>query len=71
MGAKPDEALKRSNGWRRLRQAVQILALLLFLYLLLGTARGGTTFLPHNLFLRLDPLAGISAMLAGRRWAHS
>jgi MauM/NapG family ferredoxin protein len=68
MGAKPDEALKRSNGWRRLRQAVQILALLLFLYLLLGTARGGTTFLPHNLFLRLDPLAGISAMLAGRSW---
>jgi MauM/NapG family ferredoxin protein len=68
MGAKPDEALKRSNGWRRLRQAVQILALLLFLYLLLGAHEGDTAFLPRDLFFRLDPLAGISAMLASRSW---
>lgn len=56
------------NAWRRIRQAVQILAVLLFLYLLLGTRQGLPTFVPHDLFFRLDPLAGIAAMLAGRRW---
>lgn len=56
------------RAWRRLRRAVQILALVLFLYLLLGTTKGGSTFLPHDLFFRLDPLIGISAMLAGREW---
>ena len=57
--------------WRRVRQGVQLLALLLFLYLLLGTRQGGATFLPHDLFFRLDPLAGLTAMLAGRRWMAS
>lgn len=57
-----------AKNWRRIRQAVQILALLLFLYLVLGTRQGLPTFLPHDLFFRLDPLAGIAAMLAGRRW---
>lgn len=56
------------NAWRRVRQTVQILAVLLFLYLLLGTRQGLPTFLPHDLFFRLDPLAGLAAMLAGRRW---
>ncbi|MFC1893118.1 hypothetical protein ACFLYR_03665 [Chloroflexota bacterium] len=56
---------KDSKTWRRLRQAVQILALLLFLYLMLGTRQDGTTILPHDLFFRLDPLAGIAAMVAG------
>ena len=51
-----------------MRQAVQVLALLLFLYLLLGTIQSGTTVLPHDLFFRLDPLAGISAMIASRSW---
>ena len=62
------EFVRRSKKWRRLRQAVQLLALLLFLYLLLGTLQDSTTFLPHDLFFRLDPLAGISAMLSGRSW---
>lgn len=57
-----------SKSWRRIRQAVQILALLLFLYLLLGTRQGLPTFLPHDLFFRLDPLAGLAAMLAARKW---
>ncbi len=60
--------MKRFQGWRRVRQAVQITALLLFLYLLLGTSGDGGTFLPHDLYFRLDPLAGISAMLSSRRW---
>ncbi len=64
---KPERA-GNSRRWRRLRQAVQVLALLLFLYLLLGTRQGNTTFLPGDLFFRIDPLAGISAMLASRSW---
>jgi len=47
---------------------VQVLALLLFFYLLLGTLQGSTTVLPHDFFFRLDPLAGISAMIASRSW---
>ena len=56
------------TAWRRLRRGVQALTLVLFLYLLLGTTQSGYTFLPHDLFFRLDPLVGISAMLAGREW---
>jgi MauM/NapG family ferredoxin protein len=63
--------LRSVNGWRRLRQAAQILALLLFLYLLLGAHEGDTAFIPRDLFFRLDPLAGLSAMLASRRWVAS
>ena len=59
---------KSSPKWRRIRQAVQIIALLLFLYLLLGTQQGNTSFLPHDLFFRINPLAGISAMLTSRSW---
>jgi len=54
--------------WVRLRRLVQTLSLLLFLYLLLATVRGGVTYLPHDLFFRLDPLAAFSAMIAGRSW---
>lgn len=61
----------KAATWRRVRQTVQAVALLLFLYLLLGTRQGGATFLPHDLFFRLDPLAGLTAMLAGRRWIAS
>jgi len=63
-----EKSAKTPNKWQRSRQAVQVLALALFLYLLLGTQQGSTTILPHDLFFRLDPLAGITAMLAGRSW---
>jgi MauM/NapG family ferredoxin protein len=53
------------------RQLVQAAALLLFLYLLLAARQGFATFLPQDLFFRLDPLAGLTAMLAGRRWIGS
>ena len=56
----------RPQTWRRLRQIVQILAFLLFLYLFVFA-----TFLsPHrawaDFFYRLDPLVALAAMLAGR-----
>jgi len=67
-GNSSKKSAKTPKKWQRSRQAVQVLALLLFLYLLLGTKQGSTTILPHDLFFRLDPLAGITAMLAGRSW---
>ncbi|MBI2939620.1 MAG: 4Fe-4S binding protein [Chloroflexi bacterium] len=61
----------KARLWRHARQAAQALALLLFLYLALETRQGVTPALPHDLFFRLDPLAGLAAMLAGRRWIVS
>ncbi len=54
--------------WRWLRRTSQIVAFLLFLYLLLGVRLGNEAWLPHDLFLRLNPLAGIASMLAARQW---
>jgi MauM/NapG family ferredoxin protein len=59
---------KKSRKWRWIRLSVQILALVLFLYLLVGNRVGATTFLPGDLFFHLDPLAGLSAMLAEKRF---
>lgn len=61
----------KGRVWHWLRWSTQVLALVLFLYLLLGTRRESATVLPHDLFFRLDPLAGISAMLASRAWLAS
>jgi MauM/NapG family ferredoxin protein len=67
--SKKNKKLKRNARiLRNIRYSVQVLVLLLFLYLLLGTQQGATTILPHDFFFRLDPLAGISAMLASRSW---
>lgn len=60
-----------ATTWRRVRQGVQVAAFVLFLYLLLGTRQNGATVLPHDLFFRLDPLVGISTMLADRGWIAS
>ncbi len=50
--------------WRKLRPAVQVVALLLFVMLALAAGRG---MLPADLFFRLDPLAGLAGMLAARQ----
>lgn len=55
-------------SWRRLRRASQILALVLFIYLLLNVRRDGGGWLAHDLFFRLNPLAGMATMLAARQW---
>jgi len=57
-----------SRIWRNLRKATQVVGLLLFLYLLVGTGWRTAAFPPHDLFFRLDPMAGAAAMLAGRQW---
>jgi len=48
---------------RRGRLFSQYAALLLFVYLLLGTRPGTPTLLPVDTFFRLDPLAALTAML--------
>jgi len=58
----------RLLSWRRLRQISQLLALLLFLYLLLDIRLGNEGWLPHDLFFRLNPLVGMATMLAARQW---
>ncbi len=52
--------------WHRLRQAVQYLSLLLYLYLFLTTVQWVHPLLPVGLFFRLDLLAALSSTLAGR-----
>jgi polyferredoxin len=55
-----------AQRWVRLRQIVQYLFLALFLYLFVITVKDMGSPLPVDLFYRLDPLAAISASLAGR-----
>ena len=54
------------RAWRRLRQAVQILALLLFVAIFLYTNAQRPQRFWADLFSRLDPLLMLSATLAGR-----
>jgi len=54
--------------WRRVRQAVQVLALALYVYLLFAALQRRAAFPLADLFFRLDPLAAIGAMLASRAW---
>jgi polyferredoxin len=61
-----NKELVRRKRLHQLRKVVQILALILFLYLLVGTRKEITTVLPHDLFFRLDPLLGIISILASR-----
>ncbi len=54
--------------WRRVRQAIQVLAFALYVYLLFAALQRRVAFPLADLFLRLDPLAALSAMLASREW---
>lgn len=54
--------------WRRIRQAVQILFFALYVYLLFAALQRRVAFPLADLFFRLNPLAALAAMLAGRAW---
>jgi MauM/NapG family ferredoxin protein len=56
------------SRWRRVRQAVQILAFALYIYLLFAALQRRAAFPLADLFFRLDPLAALSAMIADRAW---
>ena len=53
---------------RRIRQAVQVLAFVLYIYLLFAALQRRAAFPLADLFFRLDPLAALAAMLASRAW---
>jgi MauM/NapG family ferredoxin protein len=63
--------MKTAITWsrlRRLRQVVQVLSFALYVYLLFAALQRRVAFPLADLFFRLDPLAALSAMLAGRAW---
>ena len=55
---------------RRARPVVQVMALALFLALLLATRGGEFPSTPPTLFFRLDPLAMLASVIAGRQWVN-
>ena len=68
-----------ARGWQRTRQTIQVLALLFFIILFIGSGSNRLTPLcvpprlcasalssPVELFFRLDPLVALTATLAGR-----
>lgn len=59
---------KTSKKWLWIRRSIQILILALFLYLLVANRAGAATWLPDDLFFRLNPLTALSAMISERRW---
>ncbi len=54
--------------WRRVRQAIQVLSLALYIYLLFAALQRRAAFPLADLFFRLDPLAALGAMLSSRTW---
>jgi MauM/NapG family ferredoxin protein len=56
--------------WRRVRQAVQVLSLALYIYLFFAALQRRIAFPLADLFFRLDPLAALGTMLASRAWIH-
>lgn len=61
--------MKRTwSFWRHVRQAVQILSLALYIYLLFAALQRRAAFPLADLFFRLDPLAALAAMVADRAW---
>jgi polyferredoxin/formate hydrogenlyase subunit 6/NADH:ubiquinone oxidoreductase subunit I len=56
----------RARTWRRARQAVQVLAFLLYVALLVYASAQRPTRLWTDLFTRLDPLLMLAASMAGR-----
>ncbi len=54
--------------WRRLRQATQWATLSFYVYLLFAALQRRIVFPLADLFFRLDPLIGVSAIVAARVW---
>jgi MauM/NapG family ferredoxin protein len=56
------------SRWRRVRQAVQVLAFAAYVYLLFAALQRRVAFPLADLFFRLNPLAALVAMVADRAW---
>ena len=68
LGAAPNRVTVTWKHWRRVRRAVQVAALAFYVYLLLAALHTRAAFPLADLFFRLDPLAGVSSMVAARTW---
>ena len=68
IGSRKKGRIIKLRSWRRARQGVQALSLLGFTLLVVYTFRDVRGILAADGLLRLDPLAGIAAMLSTRRW---
>jgi len=53
---------------KHIRQIVQTLSLLFFLYLFLQATYPLTSLIPVDLFLRIDPLVALGTLLSGHAW---
>ena len=60
--------LSSPRTWRRVRQGTQIASLALFVYLLFEAYQGRVAHPWTDVFFRLNPLAALAAMIAGRAW---
>jgi polyferredoxin len=70
-GGAPKARRRTAGGWkaaRWVRRAVQIAALVFFVYLLFAALQRRSAFPFADLFFRFDPLAAFSTMLAVRQW---
>jgi MauM/NapG family ferredoxin protein len=56
----------KDRHWRSVRSAVQALALVLFFYLFVRTARDGIALPAAGLFVRLDPLVMLASALSSK-----
>ena len=61
-------SISRPRLWRLLRQAAQIVFLLLFVYLLFEAYQGRVAHPWTDVFFRLNPLAAVAAMISARAW---
>ena len=55
-------------GWRRIRQAVQILFFAFYIYLIFAVMEQRAAPVLSDIFFRLDPLSAAGAMIASRQW---
>jgi ferredoxin len=53
-------------SWSRVRRVVQVLVLITYLALTLAALGWGADWMPGTIFSRLDPLVGLSSMIASR-----
>jgi polyferredoxin len=61
-----EKELERAKRLPQIRQVAQVITLFLFLYLLVGTRKEIITILPPDLFFRINPLLGITSILASQ-----
>ncbi|MBN1641162.1 MAG: 4Fe-4S binding protein [Anaerolineae bacterium] len=61
-------SLSNPHLWRRVRQGTQVAFLALFVYLLFEAYQGRVAHPWTDIYFRLNPLAALTAMIAGRAW---